>query len=247
LAGERGGSLVRDAAHRAFWHEGVAVQTRIIDDFLCAELTTGGFDAVVSLGAGFDTRPYRLSIPPNVRWIEVDSEEIFAHKNSVLDGYRPQCAVERNAFDVTDDDARRKLLDSLRGRNALMLTEGLLNYLTVSAVDALAADLGRTAAVRSWILDHTRPEVTAFAAQTWPFIERGVPLAARFAPDDVAAYFARSGWEITRSAEHGIASASFGRFVPQAALHALAALTPPEMAEAARRRTGCIVMRKALT
>lgn len=239
---------MRDAVHSAFWHEGVAVQTRIIDDFLWSEVTTGGFDAVVSLGAGFDTRPYRLSIPADVCWIEVDNAEIFTHKNSVLNGYRPQCVVERIAFDVTDADARLKLLESLDGKNVVVLTEGLLSYLAVDAVGALADDLRRTAGVRSWILDHTRPEVVAFAAQTWPFIGDGVPIADRFAPDDVAAYFAPYGWDVIRSAEHGVTSASFGRFVPQAALHALASAIPePEMAEAARRRTGCIVMRKART
>jgi methyltransferase (TIGR00027 family) len=31
-----------------------------------------GVDTIVNLGAGLDTRPYRLALPPSVGWIEAD-------------------------------------------------------------------------------------------------------------------------------------------------------------------------------
>ena len=39
---------------------------------------------VVMLGAGMDTRPWRLDLPPNVTWFEVDRPDVMRAKQREL-------------------------------------------------------------------------------------------------------------------------------------------------------------------
>jgi O-methyltransferase involved in polyketide biosynthesis len=39
---------------------------------------------VVVLGAGMDTRPWRLQLPPGVAWFEVDRHDVIAAKQQLL-------------------------------------------------------------------------------------------------------------------------------------------------------------------
>ena len=68
-------TLGRDIADRIAGSAQVAwvvvMRTCIIDDFI-REAIAGGCDTVLNLGAGLDTRPYRLELPASLRWIEVD-------------------------------------------------------------------------------------------------------------------------------------------------------------------------------
>src|SRR5436309_3429153 len=49
--------------------QNVTIRTIIIDRFI-QRLVADGIETVVNLGAGLDTRPYRLDLPPALRWIE---------------------------------------------------------------------------------------------------------------------------------------------------------------------------------
>ena len=54
-----------------------------------------GVDLVVNLAAGLDTRPYRMALPPSLRWVEVDLPDILDYKEEILAGAAPACALER--------------------------------------------------------------------------------------------------------------------------------------------------------
>jgi methyltransferase (TIGR00027 family) len=43
---------------------------------------------VVNLGAGFDTRPFRLTLPPSLRWFETDLPGVFDRKEPALGDLR---------------------------------------------------------------------------------------------------------------------------------------------------------------
>src|SRR4051812_5156629 len=49
----------------------MTVRTCLIDRHLQA-LIRNGVDTVVNFAAGLDTRPYRLALPEELRWVEVD-------------------------------------------------------------------------------------------------------------------------------------------------------------------------------
>jgi len=54
---------------------------------------------VVNLAAGLDARPYRMSLPASLQWIEVDLPEILAYKEKI--SRRKNQVVHWNEFDRT--------------------------------------------------------------------------------------------------------------------------------------------------
>ena len=91
----------------------MAIRTRIIDD-LVREVVADGVDMVLNLGAGLDTRPYRLALPSNLCWVEADCARITELKEARLVGEKPACKLERVCCDLADAASRRALLTSFR-------------------------------------------------------------------------------------------------------------------------------------
>jgi O-methyltransferase involved in polyketide biosynthesis len=50
---------------------GVIIRTSAIDR-LISEALAAGVDTVLNLGAGLDSRPYRMILPASLRWVELD-------------------------------------------------------------------------------------------------------------------------------------------------------------------------------
>jgi methyltransferase (TIGR00027 family) len=196
LAGERG-ELVARRMNRGKSDAGAwttVVRTRLIDDLVVRSLAEGA-DRVVNLAAGYDTRPYRLPLPPALRWVEVDGAPVLERKARLLEGERPACAVERAAADLADPAARASVLDrALEGSSrALVITEGLLVYLPPEAVSALATDLHARPAARFWITDLAPP----LAKRMMRAAARGKvadDALWRFAPAEGAGFFEPLGW-----------------------------------------------------
>jgi len=72
LVGEFGKSIassMRPIRKYAYWS--VTIRTRLIDDFIYSYVGQG-YKTIINLGAGLDTRPYRLSLPQDIQWIEID-------------------------------------------------------------------------------------------------------------------------------------------------------------------------------
>ena len=67
VAGEEGRRFAQSLGRYArFGAWSLAIRTVVIDDLV----KSAERDVVLSLGAGLDTRPYRLDLPHGVRWIE---------------------------------------------------------------------------------------------------------------------------------------------------------------------------------
>ena len=83
---------------------------------------------MLNLGAGLDTRPYRLDFIDKVTWVEVDYPAMIAYKDEQLAGETPHCKLERVKLDLADTAARRQFLAEMnaRSKNILVLTEGVL-------------------------------------------------------------------------------------------------------------------------
>jgi methyltransferase (TIGR00027 family) len=105
----------------------VVMRTIIIDRFI-SELISQGVDTILNLGAGLDTRPYRMDLPANLKWIEVDFEKTIQFKTERLAQEKPMCQLERISFDLTDRAARRKLFSKIgsESKNVLIITEGVI-------------------------------------------------------------------------------------------------------------------------
>ena len=115
-------------------------RTRLIDDIVSQALHEG-IHQVVILGAGFDCRIYRLSDISSVAAFEVDHPATVAVKLSQLRGLGAK--LPANVRFVQIDFDRQSLAETLQqegfdsGQPAIFVWEGVTNYLTASAVDAV--------------------------------------------------------------------------------------------------------------
>ncbi len=154
-----------------------------------------GVDMVLNLGAGLDTRPYRMKLPATLEWIEVDLPDILNYKEEVLAGEKLQCKLERVRLDLADIASRRTLFQSLQKRatKALVLTEGVITYLTSGDAGVLAEDLAAIPAFQSWVLDLASPGLLrVLRERTQPQFAEAAAL--RFAPENGPEFFEAHGW-----------------------------------------------------
>jgi methyltransferase (TIGR00027 family) len=191
LAGERGRRIGEsmDKALMGGWS--IAIRTVIIDRYI-ADAVAEGVDAVLNLGAGLDTRPYRMDLPPSLRWIEVDFPRVIDLKEKVLAGETPRCRLTRVKLDLGDTAARRAFFAGVAAKKLLVLTEGVTPYLTNEQVAELAASL-RELGAAYWIVDYFAPGVMAMRRRTG--LTRHLTNAPfRFDPADWFAFFEKAGW-----------------------------------------------------
>jgi len=172
----------------------VAMRTCIIDTFIenaIAQETT----TILNLGAGLDARPYRMDLPEHIRWIEVDYPKIIELKERLLSDEKPCCDLERIKLDLSDIPARKRLLAEIAGTSGktLVLTEGVIPYLSTKDVASLADDLKEHAQFRYWIVDYSSPETRRYRRKTAQ--KMGMHNAPfLFEPNDYFGFFRDHGW-----------------------------------------------------
>jgi methyltransferase (TIGR00027 family) len=196
LAGKQGEAImaaVPASARKAAW--AFVARTWLFDHFI-EEQIRNGVTLVVNLAAGMDTRPYRLPLPRTLRWVEVDQPELLAEKTAAMAGVEPVCALERIPLDLADEASRRALFRRLdaEGRNTLILTEGLLIYLSAAQVGSLATDLAGCKSFRAWVTDLTSPALLRIIQKNWGGALRDAGASLQFAPDAGPGFFAPFGW-----------------------------------------------------
>jgi methyltransferase (TIGR00027 family) len=114
------------------------VRSRVVQDELAARLKRDKNLQIVNIGAGFDSRAYRLA---GGRWFEFDEPAVIAHKNACLPV--DLCANPLRRIPV--EFAKDELGDALRQcdphADTVVVAEGVLMYLDVMQVNALISAL----------------------------------------------------------------------------------------------------------
>lgn len=196
LAGERGEMIARTMPQGTSSAWAMVVRTCVMDMLILRAIERDGVDTVVNLAAGLDARPYRMTLPPSLHWVEVDLPEIFSYKEEMLDGEKPVCRLERMRVDLADEGARRDLLEGIgaSARQVLVITEGLLVYLPSSQVGSLAGDLGAQPNFRWWVIDLISPALLARLNKAWDHHLSAANSKMQFAPEEGTAFFRKFGW-----------------------------------------------------
>jgi methyltransferase (TIGR00027 family) len=172
----------------------VLMRTVLIDEFILRAIAAS-FDAVLNLGAGLDTRPYRMELPPDFVWVEADFSHMVEYKNSALQAHTPRCRLQRVGVDLSDPVARRRFLAEVApgASRILVLTEGVVPYLTEEQVAGLAADLLAQPRFAGWVAEYFAPQVYRHLQ-----IVSKTPMLAnspfRFFPADWVGFFLKHGW-----------------------------------------------------
>jgi methyltransferase (TIGR00027 family) len=181
----------------------VAVRTKVIDDCI-ARGFADGISQVVVLGAGLDTRPWRIGLthtPTNVpmqghttlesqSWFEIDFPEIFEFKSTALAklGARPRVRYAAVAADLSLPAAWPAQLAAAGYRPnvpALWLLEGLTGYLTEEELSALVSAITATSCGGSRLLATFIG--LSFGGSSFPL--------HRFKTDSPLAFMRRWGWD----------------------------------------------------
>ncbi|HXS98244.1 MAG TPA: SAM-dependent methyltransferase [Candidatus Limnocylindrales bacterium] len=217
LAGSRGEQIMTEVAHAGDNDWAWVMRTYLFDRVIREELQQGT-DMVLNLAAGLDARPYRMELPPHLDWVEMDLPRIFAYKNEILRDERPLCRLEQVSVDLSDPEARRAAFArAMTGHSrVLVLSEGLLIYLTAPQVGELARDLAAAGAA-TWIMDLPSPGLlTMLQKTTGQATERaGAPL--QFGPREGPAYFEQFGWRPTAALSVFTAAIDTNRVPPELA------------------------------
>ena len=104
--------------------------------------------------------------------------------------------LERVRLDLSDVEGRRRLFQRLGGqaRKALIVSEGLIIYLTAEEVGSLASDLAAHETFHYWLLDITSPALLRLMLKKMgkPLADAAAPL--RFAAADGPEFFRKFGW-----------------------------------------------------
>ena len=155
---------------------------------------------VINLAAGLDTRPYRMPLPASLTWLEIDLPGILDYKEKALGRERAACSLERIRLDLANGSTRREVFGELgrRAKKALILSEGLVIYLSREEVAGLATDLTAPPSFQSWVLDLVSPALLRLMQKRMGSHLEQAGASLKFGPEDGPDWFLPYGWKPVR-------------------------------------------------
>jgi methyltransferase (TIGR00027 family) len=116
----------------------IVARHRLIDDRLRALLAADPGLRIVLLGAGFDSRAFRLR---GGRWLEIDEPAVIAHKEARLPAANAPSPLQRIAIDFATESLAERLAPFREDARVVVVMEGVLLYLDAAQQAATAAAL----------------------------------------------------------------------------------------------------------
>jgi len=196
LAGPKGREIVREMKRGQMLSSPMIVRTAVFDELILDRVNNAGVDTVVNLAAGLDTRAWRLPLPASLRWFDVDLPAMTEYKANAMRGDRPVCRYEAIGADLTNDSVRSDLFRRLAVgcTTTLVITEGLLIYLTTEQVAPLAREIHTMKCARWWLSDIASARLLVIMNKHWgSAVARGAA-PFQFAPLEGTGFFNQFGW-----------------------------------------------------
>ena len=249
MAGDLGNSIIREIPQGESMAWAVVVRTAVMDEMILGCIEQGA-TRVLNLGAGLDTRAFRLRLPPAVRWFDVDLPGMVKHRRACLKRVEPCCHHAHIAADVTEpDELQRALaLAGHGGGQVLVVTEGLLVYLQPEQVGTMARSLKALETAQWWLTDLVSPMLLGMVGARWPTNGAASSAPFQFAPRDSVRFFEPLGWREMSFRSTLDEAIRLERAPPMATWwRALAAPWWPGSRENLRRMSGVVLMEKADT
>jgi methyltransferase (TIGR00027 family) len=195
----------------------IVLRTRYFDDWLVSVVSGGDLRQVVLLGAGLDTRAFRLPWPDGCVVFEVDRAPVLEHKARVLAAAEalPRCERRTAAADLREDWAEALHdVDFDRGRPAAWLLEGLLFYLPGDEVTRLLDAVSAMAPPRSQLGFDVVNAAILTSPYTKPWVEMQAAAGAPWLStmEDPVGFLAERGWT-ARLTQAGQPDANQGRWI----------------------------------
>ncbi|MEV7749695.1 class I SAM-dependent methyltransferase [Streptomyces griseofuscus] len=174
----------------------IVIRTKFLDDLL-RQASASGIRQVVLLGAGMDSRAFRMDWPAGTRLFEVDTAAPLDFKASVLRQERAVARCERITVPVDLRDDWPGALVAAGHDPAVptvWIAEGLLIYLPEDAVELLLARISAQSAAgsRMGLTLGSRGVIERFAADAAPGSAASMWVSEM--PDDPVDWLAGYGW-----------------------------------------------------
>jgi methyltransferase (TIGR00027 family) len=215
LVGDYASDIEKMQSEAAKWTRWSVVMRTYIIDQMIRDLNLKGVTTFLNIGAGLDSRPYRMNLGPDVNWIELDFPHVIEHKARHLQQFRPTCKLERICLDLTNRELRQSQFDKLSNTysNIAVLTEGVLPYLKQEQVSELSEDLIRGSNFRFWIAEYISPKSYRYLKDSKRMkVLKNAPF--EFYPEDWMGFFKERGWQLMQSQFYTEISEKFGRPTP---------------------------------
>ena len=113
LAGDRGQAIVNEMKRGRSMAWAMIVRTAVFDEMILDVIRRENVDLVVNLACGLDARAWRLDLPSDLRWVDVDFPVMIDYKTEIMKNEHTVCKYEAIATDLTDDAARTALFSRL--------------------------------------------------------------------------------------------------------------------------------------
>lgn len=186
--------------------DGTAVRTKKIDDELRRVVADDNIRQICVLGAGLDTRPWRLNktTEENVKYFEVDFAELFQYKLPLLQAAGAVSQFEY--YNVIADLSLTQWYDALISagfditRPTVFVMEGFINYLTEEEAKALFSTITSKLAHRGSVII-----ATLLTARM-----KAVTAMHRFFPENPLSWLNECGWTGTQD-EIEVLGVQYGR------------------------------------
>jgi len=188
------------------WSNSIRARVRYFDD-LTEQAALDGVRQMVVLGAGYDTRAYRIdAVKDAVRVFEVDRPPIMGRKTEVMT--RVLGAVPDHVTTVPLDLEHDDLWESLTcagysgDASTLFVLEGLVMYLSRGTIEALLSGIARNSGDGSSVLFDCVPQFLADGSSEQEgargildaTVMVGEPILSGFAEGEVEPFLARLGF-----------------------------------------------------
>jgi methyltransferase (TIGR00027 family) len=198
--------------------EYMVVRTRFVDDFLLRSVNSPDSPPrqVVMLAAGMDARAFRMPLPPDTVFYELDQPAVLALKQELLHRSEAQARVRRIPVPVdllADWTAPLETAGYQRTQPSVWILEGLLFYLKEPEVRKLLQGVSECAARHSALAADLISGSFLTSAWTQAALEsmkeRG--MGWYWGTDDPEQFLGEFGWEAL-AVQPGEESANYGRW-----------------------------------
>ncbi|MGZ3691559.1 MAG: class I SAM-dependent methyltransferase [Pseudobdellovibrio sp.] len=247
LVGERGKKISDSMADISRYTQWSVVSRTVIIDRFIEQLIAEGVDAVINLGTGLDTRPYRMNLPASLKWVEADYPKIIAHKSQILKSEAPNCQLTRFEVDLAQAQERKNFLQNVvpDAKKVLIITEGVIPYLTPQQVSDLANDLLSQPRFCYWITEYFHHRVYRYLKNTVRDLKmKNAPF--QFYPDDWYGFFRNLGWVEKETRFNSEIAFEFKRRPPMPKMaQVIFFFLPKKIRQEAMQMTGYVIFKRA--
>ena len=216
LAGEKGNQIANAVQFSRENSWSFTARTYLFDHFVKQHVDQG-YDMVINLAAGLDARAYRMDLPSNLKWVDADLPGMIKYKDEILKNEIPKCEYRTIPIDLANKELRLQLFDQLNKecKKALIVTEGLMIYLTAEQAAELSTDLSAHEHFHRWVFDIQSPALLAMAKEKMGAALTGSGAQFQFAPEEGEDFFLAYGWRSIESRSKFKTAASLNRLNEQ--------------------------------